>query len=268
MSASEIIKGALQQWGLTELYGDVDALIKEGLDEAAINVRLQQTEAYKRRFVANEQRIKAGLAVLSPAEYLGAEAAYRQVMQSYGIPAGLWDSADDFTNFLAKDVSPEEINDRVKVARDAFLSADEGYRQTWREFYGLSDGAGIAAILDPERAMPVINRMVAAARAGSVATRSGLEADRARLEGYVDQGYTADQLTDAFQQIGAVRSAEQGIAARFGQDFSQAESEQARLGMASAARKQRELYGAEQALFEARPGADKDSLSRRSAGSY
>lgn len=269
MSASEIIKEALRQWGLTELYGDVDRLIKEGLDENGINYRLQQTEAYKRRFAANDQRIKAGLAALSPAEYLATESAYRQVMQSYGLPAGFWDSTDDFTSLLSRDVSPQEVNERVKVARDAFLGADEGYKQMWREFYGLSDGAGIAAILDPDRAMPIVSRMATAAKAGSAAARNGLVADRGRLESYVDQGYTADQLTDAFGQIGSVRDVDQSIAARFGTSFTQAEAEASRIqGTASAARKQRELYAAEQALFEARPGADKDSLSRRTSGSY
>jgi hypothetical protein len=126
-------------------------------------------------------------------------------------------------------VSPQEVNERVKTARDAFLSADPLLRQTWRDFYGLSDGAGIAAILDPERSLPVVNRMAVAAQAGAAATRDGLTADRGRLEMYADQGYTADQLAGKLSEIGQVYGAEQGMANRFGQGFTQADSEAARI---------------------------------------
>jgi hypothetical protein len=60
VSASDIIKTSLSQWGLTELYGDVDRLMKEGLSEDAINVELQNTTAYKQRFAANDARTRPG----------------------------------------------------------------------------------------------------------------------------------------------------------------------------------------------------------------
>lgn len=268
-SASQIIKQQLAQWGLTELYGDVDRLIKEGIGEDAIGVQLQQSDAYKRRFAANEARVSKGLAVLSPAEYLSVEASYRQVMQSYGLPSGFWDSTDDFTKLISNDVAPDEVNERVKAARDVFLSADTGVRDTFRSFYGLSDGAGIAAVLDPEKAMPVLNRMVTAAKAGAAATRNGLQADQGRLELYADRGLNADQLSDAFGQIGQVRDAEQGMAQRFGTSFTQADSEDARIsGLASAKRAQQQLYASEQALFDTKASADATSLNKRRSGSF
>lgn len=268
-SASEIIKAQLAQWGLTDLYGDVDRLIKDGLGQDAISVQLQQTDAYKRRFAANEERVKKGLAVLSPAEYLSVEASYRQVMQSYGLPAGFYDQPEDYTKLISADVSPAEVNERVKQARDVFLSADEGTRAVFRDFYGLTDGAGIAAMLDPERAMPILNRMTTAAKAGAAAQANGLTADRGRLELYADQGKTADQLTEAFGQIGATRNAESAMAQRFGRNFDQAASEAAVIqGTASARKEQQLLYGSEQALFQARAGADKATLNRKTTGSY
>lgn len=268
-TASQIIKDQLSQWGLTELYSDVDRLIKDGLGQEAVAVQLQQTDSYKRRFAANEERTKRGLAVLSPAEYLSVEASYRQVMQSYGLPSGFWDSPEDYTRLISADIAPDEVNERVKQARDVFLSADEGTREMFRDFYGLTDGAGIAAMLDPERAMPVLNRMTATAKAGAAAQRNGLQADQGRLERYADSGYSTDQLTTAFGQIGATRSAEDAMAQRFGGNFSQADSEAARIeGSAPARKQQQELYRSEQALFESRAGADKGSLMRRNTGSY
>lgn len=269
MSATDIIKQALSQWGLTELYADVDRLMREGLSDDAINVELQQTGAYKKRFAANEARVAKGLAALSPAEYLSVEASYRQVMQSYGLPQGFYDQHEDFTNMISADLAPQEVNDRVKNARDVFLSADEGTRSMFRDFYGLTDGAGIAAMLDPDRAMPILNRMTTAAKAGSAAQRNGLVADQGRLEQYADQGKTADQLAAAFSDIGTVRQAEAGMSSRFGQQFTQADSEAARIdGTASARRAQQQLYASEQALFDTRAAADASSLNRKTTGRF
>ena len=268
-TASQIIKEALRQWGLEELYADVDKLIKEGLSEDAINVELQQTDAYKQRFRANQERINRGLAVLSPAEYLAVEAGYRQVMQSYGLPSGFWDSTDDYVQLISQDVSVDEVNERVKTARDAFLSADPQLKTAWRELYGLADGAGIAALLDPDRALPIVTRMAATAKAGAAATANGLTADRGRLESYVERGYSQEQLTQAFSEIGTTRSTEEAMARRFGTTFTQAEAEGARVeGLASARRKQEELYASEQALFDSRASADASSLNRRSTGRF
>jgi hypothetical protein len=59
------------------------------------------------------------------------------------------------------------------------------------------------------------------------------------------------------------------MAGRFGVDFTQTDSEAARIqGTASALRKQRELYQSEQALFDQRAAADGNSLTRRNSGSY
>jgi hypothetical protein len=268
-SASAIIKAQLSQWGLSDLYADVDRLSKDGLGEDAINVQLQQTDAYKRRFAANLERQAKGLRVLSPAEYLSAEAGYRQVLQSFGLPAGFYDSPEDFSKFIGADVSVQEVNDRAKVAQEAFLGSDPLLRQQWRDMYGLSDGAGIAALLDEDKAMPIVNRMATAAKGGASAVRNGLNADTGRLEQYADQGYTADQLASGFSQIGATRQAETSMANRFGTQFSQADAEASRIqGLASAQRKQAQLYGSEQALFDGRASADKTSLNRRTSGSY
>lgn len=269
-TASEIIKAKLAEWGLAALYGDVDRLIKEGLGADAIDLQLQATDAWRKRFAGNEERKKRGLSVLSPAEYVAVEAGYRRVMQSYGLPQGFWDDPQtDFVSLIGRDVSPEEVNQRVSTAQEAFLSADDQLRQTWREFYGLSDGAGIAALLDPDRAMPIVNRMATAAKAGAAASRNGLAADRDRLERYADQGFTADQLRDAFSTIGQTYGTEAAQARRFGADYSQADAEAARVqGTASARRKQLELAQSEQALFDNRAAANDSSLNRRTSGRY
>jgi hypothetical protein len=268
-TASQIIAAQLAAWGLGSLSGKVSDLIREGLSSDAITLRLQATDEYKRRFAANEARAKKGLAALSPAEYIAAENSYRQVLQSFGLPATFYDSQDDYRNFLENDLSPSELQDRAKVAQQVWLSTDEQTKSVWRDWYGLTDGAAIASILDPTKALPIVQTQAEAARAGGIARSNGLEANQARITRYLDEGISPDQLAQGFGEIGAVHDVDQAIGRRFGINLGQDVEEASRIqGLASARRAQAEAYGSEQALFQAKPGADKSSLSRRTSGSY
>lgn len=268
-TASAIIQQQLSAWGLDSLAGDLNSLIRQGLQADAITLKLQQTAAYQQRFAANATRVKNGLAALSPADYINAENAYAQVMRQYGLPSGFYDQQSDFADFIAKDVSPSELNDRVKVAQQVFVTGDPVTRSVFRDWYGLSDGAGIAAILDPNKALPILQNMATAAQAGGVARQNGLDADQQRITGYVDQGISLADLTKGFQDIGAAHPTDQAIAQRFGQTFDQAQEEQATIqNLASAKRKQQQLYSSEQALFASRSGADATSLNARTGGAF
>jgi len=268
-TADQIIQAQLQQWGLSSLSAKVADLIRQGYGTDAITLQLEATNEYKQRFEANDARLKAGLAVLTPAQYVATENSYRQVLQSYGLPAGFYDSQSDFHNFIANDVSPDEVKNRAAAAQTVWLSHDEGTKAVWRDFYGLTDGAAIASILDPKTAMPVIQNMVTTAQAGAAARANGLQADQGRIQSYVDQGFNTQQLTKAFSQIGSAAPEDQAMAQRFGVDYTQADSEAANItGTASALRKQQQMYDSEQALFKARASGDANSLNSRQAGSF
>jgi hypothetical protein len=230
---------------------------------------LQETDAYKQRFAANEIRRQRGLPVLSPAEYIATEAAYTSVLRSYGLPPGFYDQQSDFHEFLGRDVSPDELNERARNAQQIFLGADPLLRETWSQFYGLTGGAAIAAILDPDRALPILERQAQAARFGASARRNGLEANRERLERYSDLGLTDVEVQTAFGRIAATGPIDQKIAQRFGTTLSQAERESEELlDNGGAARKRQRLYQNEQALFASRSGADEDSLNRNRSGQF
>jgi hypothetical protein len=268
-SARQVLQDTLNEWGLGTLYGDVDSLIKEGLDQSAVLLQLQNTDAYKQRFAANEQRRQKGLPVLSPAEYIATEASYKTVLRTYGLPESFYDQQDDLHQFLANDVSPQELQNRAQIAQELWLGKDEESKAAWRSAYGFSDGAAIAAILDPNRAMPILERMATAARIGGAATRNGLETDIGRFEKYADMGVTADQAAQGMSQIGQSAQADAAIAQRFGTTFTQEEQEQDRiLGLASAKRKRDRLYDSEKQLFSESAGASETSMGRRTTGSY
>jgi hypothetical protein len=269
-SASAIINAQLQQWGLQSLAGTVSDLIRQGYGADAITLQLQNTDAYRQRFKANDERVKKGLAALTPAEYIAAEQSYRQVLQQNGLPAGFYDQQSDLDTYLANDTSPDELNSRAKIAQSIWLSQDAETKAVWRDWYGLSDGHAIAAILDPDKALPQLQTQAAAAQAGAAARRDGLTADQGRITSYVDQGLSADQLAQGFSKIGQTLGATQAMAARFGGPaFTQADAEAATLqGSSPQLRRQQQLFDSEQALFAGRSAADQNTNNRNTTGSF
>jgi hypothetical protein len=268
-SAFDIINQQLQSWGLGSLGSAAADLIKQGLDANAVTIELGNTPEYKARFAANDTRIKNGLAALKPADYVSAENSYRQVLQQYGLPSGFYDSPKDFNDFIGKDVSPNELNTRAAAAQRVWLSNDDATKETWRDWYGLSDGAAIASILDPDTALPIVQRMAQAAQWGGESRRQGLTADQQRLEQYADQGFTADAVNKGLAQVGAERDTMDKLAARFGQDYNQGTAMDAVIGNNAAASKTRDsLVANESALFSSRAASDSAALTRNARGQY
>lgn len=268
-NAAAILKAMLEQWGIGDLYADALKLIKQGLDDSAVLLQLQESDTYKRRFSANEDRKKKGLSVLSPAEYVANENQYKQVLRMYGLPAGFYDSNDDVRSFLANDVSPSELASRAQAAQKVWVTGNQDLRSTWRDYYGLSDGDAIAALLDPATAMPIVEQRLTATQIGAAARRQALDVSRQRAEELSGLGVDEETALSGYGQIGESLDTDQSIAARFGQEFTLSEEEDDRLlGLASAKRKRRDLYGQEAALFNERTGSDQRSLSRTTAGGY
>jgi hypothetical protein len=266
--AAAIIKQYLEAWGIGDLYKDALALIKQGLDESAILVQLQATDSYKKRFAANEDRKKKGLSVLTPAEYIANEDQYKQVLRTYGMPEGFYDSNDDVRQFLANDVSPSELAGRAQAAQKVWLTGNEDYRNTWKDYYGLSDGDAIAAMLDPKTAMPIIEQRLTATQIGAAAKRQGLTADRSRAELFAQSGVDEQAALTGYGKIAETAGVDASIASRFGETFDQTDEEDDRLlGLASAARKRRSLYGQEAGLFSEH-GGGQEAFSRPTAGRY
>ena len=72
------------KYGLTSLANKIRQLAVDGATEATITLQLQETPEYQQRFAANADRLKKGLSVLTPAEYINVEDSYRQVLRAYG----------------------------------------------------------------------------------------------------------------------------------------------------------------------------------------
>lgn len=256
------VSALFTSYGLQSLAGKIFSYIQNGDSADTIALLLQDTPEYKRRFAGNELRKKAGLAVLSPGDYLATEASYRQIMASAGLPKGFYDSPSDFTSWIGGDVSPTEIKGRVDLAVSATTQANPYVKQQLALLYGVDESHLNAYFLDQGKALPLLQKQQQAAEFGAAAAQQGLLTDRKRMEDYVTAGFSRSQATQGFEQVAEELPNLQALAARFGTTFGQIEEEQSVFGTSpNAANKKRGLASQERALFGGASGGAAAGLS-------
>lgn len=230
---------------------------------------LPTTTVYKQRFSANETRIRNGLPPLTPSQYLSAEESYRGVLKDAMLPAGFYDSSDDFAGFIGQDTSPAEIKTRADAAARAVNNTDPAYTQALRDIYGIDEGMMTAFMLDADRALPLVERQAKAVEFGTAAVRQGLQAttfgeqfaQRGPTTGYsADQGYGA---------IAGMLPTAQNLGNIYGETYDQATAEQEVFsGLESAKRKRQKLGQMETSTFSGQSGVAAGSLKSSKSGQF
>ena len=176
-SAFDLLKMQFAEYGLGALVDDVAKYIKDGLSRDEFTLRLRtESEAYKKRFAANQTRIQKGLRALSEGEYILLEDQYQDVMRRYGLPETYYTRGDmgiqqGFEKFIGGDVSPTELEDRIQTAQRRVINAAPEVTASLRQFYPeIGQGDLLAYFLDPDKAIENIKRKVTAAEIGGAAT--------------------------------------------------------------------------------------------------
>lgn len=195
------------QYGLGSLAGKIVDYVKQGFSTDTMSVMLQQTPEYQKRFAGNAIRQKQGLPVLSPAEYIATERQYRQVMSAAGMPKGFYDQTSDFTKFIGNDMSPSELNDRVKSWQDVAQS-DKATTDELRRLYGMSSSDYAAYLMDPARATPLLQEQARAVTFAAAADRHGYTITKGLAEQYGGGAYdvSAQDAEKGFATIQEVQA--------------------------------------------------------------
>lgn len=263
--AFEFVRRQFAQWGLTGLESVIRRYLEGGYSADTVSLMLQETPEYKARFAANEKRRAAGLPVLSPAEYLSVEAAYREIMSAAGLPPGFYDQPSDFTKWIEADVSPAEIKQRVDVAAELVNSIDPATRSTFEQWY--TKGDMVAYALDRKRATTVLERQYRAAQIGGAAQDQGIGVDRGLAERVAETGLSAQQARAGFASIAEDLPTAQKLGNLYGEQYGQQDLvEEVFFSNAKAADKRKRLASRERAQFSGRSGVSDSSLSRSDAG--
>jgi LysM repeat protein len=262
-SVGKIIADRFAQYGLSSLGTKVLDLARQGYTEATITLELQNTDEYKARFAANAERQKKGLSVLSPAEYLSVEDAYRQTLRAYGL--NQFDNDTYVRQFISNDVSPSELSTRVVTAVQRVQNADPAIARTLRDYYGIGSVDMVAYVLDPNQQLPKIQRQVAAAEIGAAARLQGLEAGVSVSEQLASQGITQAEAQKGYATIADILPTAEKLSSIYGNQldrYGQGEAEQEVFNtLASAQRKRKALIERETSAFGGRSGTSRASLS-------
>lgn len=192
------ILSVLAEYGLESLADFVWQQILAGKSDAEVLQDIRNTQQFKDRFPAIEARTKAGLAPISPGEYVAYERQARQIMRASGLPENFYDSKDDFTRFLVGDVSISELNDRVQLGKQAAFEAPAEVREMLVRDYGMTEGDLTAFFLDEKAALPLLEKKYRAAQIGGAGVRTGFGSTRVENERLADLGITAGQAEQGF----------------------------------------------------------------------
>jgi hypothetical protein len=275
-SAYDLLLSEFDRYGLGALVTPLKSLIEEGVSPSEFTLRLRETDAYKKRFAANAQRVGKGLRALSEAEYIGTEDQYQDVMRRYGMPESYYTKGEmgiqtGFEKFLAGDVSAVELEDRIQTAQNRVVNSNPEVAKALKEFYpGISNGDILAYVLDPSNAIEQIKRKVTAAEIGGAAIQSGLKAGMTRAEELAAAGITKQQAQTGFQTVAEVAPRGGQLAEIYKQSpYTQTTAEQEVFGLAGsvdAAKQRKKLTSLETAAFSGAAGAG--AIARDRAGAY
>jgi hypothetical protein len=273
-SAYDLLFEQFNQYGMGALVEPLKQFIQQGLSSSEFTLRLRDTDAYKKRFAANAQRIAKGLSALNEAEYIGLEDQYQNIMREYGLPAsyyarGEMGRQEGFEKFLANDVSAAELEDRVMTAQSRVMNANPEVLASLKQFYpGIANGDILAYTLDPEKALTDIKRKVTAAEIGGAAMQAGLRTGMARAEELGAAGVTKQQAQQGFQTVAEIAPRGGQLAEIYKQDpYTQTTAEAEVFGVAGsaeAARQRKKLTSLETAAFSGSAGAG--AIARDRAG--
>jgi hypothetical protein len=264
VSAFNILKDEFTKYGLGTLVDKLKQYMTDGTPASEFSLKLQETPEYQARFAANADRIKAGLAALTPAQYVALEDQYQNVMRNYGLPSTYY-SKDDigtqkgFQKLLASDVSAAELEDRIATAQQRVLNTNPEVLQALKQFYPDLNNADILAYtLDPANALTNIKRKVSAAEIGGAALAQGLQAQGGTAESLAGQGITKAQAQQGYTEIAGLLPRASQLSDIYGQGPYNQQTAEAEVfntsGAAAAAAKRKKLTALETAQFSGSSG--------------
>ena len=273
-SAFDILRREFKANGLEFLVTAAENAIMNEETDAGRILALRNSDAYKARFSANEQRKLKGLTVLDEATYLAKEDVYQNLMREYGLPDTYYTKdatgkQPGFEQLIANDVSAVELEDRLMTAQERVIKGAPQIAQLLKEFYpDVTNGDILAYALDPKNALRDIQRKVTAAEIGAAQKGAGLEATKAGAENLALNKVTGEQYQAAAPTISEASIRGGQLASIYGESpYTQQTAEQAVLntpGSAEAIRQTKKLTALEQAKFSGQSG--RGALDRERAG--
>lgn len=231
---------------------------------------------FNARFAANANRMKAGMPVLLPKDYLKLEQGYIKIFNAYNLPT--FKTQTYYDKFISADLELDEVTERVQLGYDRVLN-DKPVQTAFNKFFsalGFSDI--VAGMLDPENQLPALERKVKAAEIGGAALRQGFDdisqtatSMTVGADVLAGQGLTKAQAEAGYKTIAQQLPQAEKFSSIYKtqtESYGRLEAEKEQLqGLASEERKKKRLIALETAQFGTSTGLNKRSLTSGS-GQY
>jgi hypothetical protein len=202
------LRGLMQNYGLSSLMGKIESFVKDGLDGDAVLAMIRDTPEYKTRFPAMAA-LSAKQRAISESEYIEFERNASQLERAYGLPTGML-GTDTITNLLTNEVSANELEQRVTLAAAGAFQASAEVRDTFSRFYGIDSGGLTAYFLDPDKALPLLNKQYASSQIGAEAQMQDFNITAGLAEQLTDAGIGREEARAGFSETARRRGFTQG----------------------------------------------------------
>lgn len=202
------LRGLMNDYGLSALMGKIESYVRSGLDGDAVVAQIRDTPEYKERFPAMAA-LSSKRRAISEAAYIDFERNAAGLERAYGLPVGMLNK-DTVTNLLTNEVSAQELENRVTMAAAGAFQASQEVRDTFRDYYGIESGGLTAYFLDPDKALPLLNKQYASAQIGAEAQMQDFSIASGMAERLNEAGITQQQARQGFATTAAQRGFTQG----------------------------------------------------------
>lgn len=227
LNAIATVQGLFAEYGLTSLYGKIVDLARKGYGASAIALELRNTDEYKARFPAMAALNAKGRGI-SEAAYIEYEVNAKALERRYGLPTGM--VTNSVTTLLTNEVSADELNSRVVLSSAAAVQAPQEFKDQMKKYYNIDSGGLAGYFLDPNLALPLLEKQYASTIIGTEASRQEIDLGLAMAEELQGLGVTQEEARTGFGTVagakdlsvgrGDVVSQEQMIKGTLGKDQS------------------------------------------------
>lgn len=233
------IEDLLSSYGLSSLAHNAWQKLIDGVTQDQVIQWLRTTPEYAQRFPGMAVRRAKGLSAISEGEYISYERQAGQILHAAGMPAGFYDTPEDFADLIGKDLSLSELNQRITNNYIRVAQAAPEVRNAFQAFFGPDGDTALAAFfMDPDKAQPFLERAVTEAEISGAGARFGVGVNEDMANRLATIGVTSGQAQQGFQQLNQIKplfnetitettdlkAEQEGVGAVFGTDATSADA--------------------------------------------
>jgi hypothetical protein len=255
VKASDRLTNLFKGYGIEGLATFINKRIMEDASEESVLIELYDQPEYKIRFPGMAS-LRTKKRTITEKEYIDIENAFVQTARFFDIPKGFYDSADDFGNLIANEVSAKEFQDRLQVGQDVGKTLDPNVRAALKDFYGIGEGGITAYVLNADKALPILQKQAKAATIAGIAKSAGFNTIYAQSKSEELAGMDAySKLSEQQLQQGfGIAQQQRGVQQRLARIEGTAYNEQEAL--------QATIEGSAMAQLESKKRAERESIFR------